>query len=147
MEQSTGLWKFRFAEPADAEAFSRWAGMNPQVDEADLQAALRDKNPTVLFFAAEKDGVVQAFAPIYLQAVLPHLGFNPDTPDKDKLRSLQVLIDGVSALVVQYGVREIVTMSKPEYPIARWAVKHGFEVDERQQYKLDLNKEMEVVEV
>lgn len=136
-------WKFRLAEPSDAEAFSRWSAENPQIDAADLLAGTKEKNPTVLFFVVEKEGVVVSFAPLYLQFALPHLGFNPEADGKDKLTALQMLIDGVSGIAVQYGLREIVTLSKPEYPVARWALKHGFEMDSRQQFKMDLNHTLE----
>lgn len=139
-------WAWRLAEPADAEAFSKWVGENSQIDDADKLAALKANNPTVLWFAVTKDGVVQAFAPVYLQAVAAHLGFNPDADGKDKLRALQMLMDGVSGFMVQYGIREIAVLSKEEYPIAQWALKHDFDLDSRQLLKLDLNKLMAGVE-
>jgi hypothetical protein len=140
-------WKFRIAEPADAEAFSVWSATNPQIDQKDLLKATGTQNPTVVFFAVEKDGVVQAFAPVYLQMVLAHLGFNPEAEGKDKLRALQMLTDGVSAFAIQLGVREIMTLSKAKYPVAQWAVKHDFEIEPRQALILDLNKMMAEIEV
>lgn len=140
-------WKFRLAQASDAEAFSRWSVLNPQVDRADLLAGMKKNNPTVIYFAVEKDGVVQAFAPLYCQMTLAHLGFNPEAEGKDKLRAMQMLIDGVSAFAIQYGVHEITTMSKEDYPVAKWAVKHGFDLDPRQSFKLDLNKTLKLAEV
>ena len=139
-------WRFRLAEPTDAEAFSRWSLENDQVDRADIEAGRRKNNPTVVFFAVEKDGVVQAFAPLYCQMTLAHLGFNPEAEGKDKLRAMQMLIDGVSAFAVQYGVHEITTLSKEEYPVAQWAMKHDFELDSRQLFRLDLNKILKLAE-
>lgn len=136
-------WRFRLAEPADAEAFSRWAAENQQIDPKDLLAGTSKKNPTVLFFAVEKDGVVQSFAPVYLQMMVAHLGFNPDAEGKDRLRAMQMLIDGVSAIAVQYGVREIMTLSKEDYSVAKWATKHGFKLDARQPFVLNLNDTLE----
>ena len=139
-------WKFRLAEPADAEAFIQWRHANPQIDLADTLAAQKKNNPTVVIFAVEKDGVVQAFAPLYAQMVLAHLVFNPDAAGRDKLKAMKALINGVSAFAVQYGVREIVTLSKEEYPVAQWAMKHGFDMEPRQIFKLDLNKVLATVE-
>jgi hypothetical protein len=139
-------WKFRLAEPADAADFSKWAAENTQVDPKDLWAGTKKKNPTVIFYAVEKDGVVVAFAPVYLQLTVAHLGFNPAAEGKDKLRALQMLTDGVSAIGVQYGIREITTLSKEDYPVAQWAIKHGFELEPRQLLKLDMNKVLEVAE-
>ena len=133
-------WKFRLAEPADAEAFSRWAATNPQIDQKDLLAGMGKNNPTVLFFVADHKGVAISFAPVYLSATLAHLAFNPDARASEKMQSLNVLTDGVSALMVQYGVREITTLSKEDYGVAKWAVANGFEKEDRQLFKLDLNK-------
>lgn len=141
-EIATSVWNFRLSTPEDAPAFSRWvsgavaAGL---IDQKDVDAGLRKNNPTVLFYAAEKDGVVVAFAPVYFQFAVPHLGINPDANADDRKRALQVLTDGVSAMAAQFGIREIVLLTKPEYNIAQWGLKHGFDLDSRQTLKLNLN--------
>jgi len=143
----SGQWTFRLAVPEDAEAFARWAAGNPLIDPKDLQTGLKKNNPTILFFAVEKDGVVQAFAPLYCPMILAYLGFNPEATSEDKKQAMQTLLDGVSAFAVQFGIREIITLSKEKYPVAQWALAHGFEIDPRQLLKLDLNKIMESAEV
>ncbi len=80
-------WSFRGAEPADAEAFAKWVEANPQIEPSDIDAAAKKNQPTVLYFTVEKDGVPIAFAPVYLQIALAHLGFNPDADGKDKLEA------------------------------------------------------------
>lgn len=138
-------WKLRLAEPADAEAFTRWTLSNPQIDPKDIEAAKKENNPTVLVFAVENaEGIVVTFAPVYLQAILAHLVFNPDADGKDHLNAMQMLLNGVAAFEVGLGVREIVTLSKAEYGVAKWAVKHGFEVEPRQVFKFDINKVLAV---
>ena len=137
-------WLFRFAEPKDAEAFSKWAAHNTQIDQQDLIAALGTKNPTVIYFAVENpDGKVVLFAPFYCQMTLPFLGFNPEAEPKEKLKAMEVLTDGATAFAVHYGVREITTLSKPEYPVAQWGLKHGFRLEDRQTLTLDINKILE----
>lgn len=140
-------WAFRWAEPTDAEAFARWVTENPQIDWADANASLGVVNPTVMFFVATEDGVPRGFAPIYWSAVLGYLGFDPQSDGKTRLRALQVLKDGVMALLVQYGVREIQTLSEPQYGIAKWALEHGFTQEPRKLFRLDVNKEMGISEV
>jgi hypothetical protein len=135
-------WSFRLAVPEDVPSFAAWAATNNQIDQKDLLAGTGTVNPTVLTFAVEKDGKVVAFAPVFLSAVLSHLGFDPEADGKDKLRALNMLKDGVAGFFVQYGIRQIETMSKPEYAIAQWALSHGFEADSRTLLKLDLNREM-----
>jgi len=135
-------WKFRLAEPADAEAFAHWTTENPQIDPKDAWSGLNRTNPTVLTFVAEHDGKAVAFAPIYLSAVLAHLAFNPEARASEKMQALDVLKDGTMGFLVQYGIREIQTMSEPEYGVAKWALAHGFEQDPRSLFRLDVNKEM-----
>jgi len=136
-------WNFRLAEPRDAEAFAKWSLENRQIDPKDRIAATKAKNPTCLYFAVEKDGVVVAFAPIYAQMILAFLCFNPETTADDRKHALQMLMDGVSAVAVQLGIHEITTLSKERYPVARWALGHGFDLDPRQSLKWDLNKLLE----
>lgn len=140
----SGGWRYRLAVPEDAEAFANWAAHNPQIDSKDLEAGTTKNNPTVITVVAEKDGKAVAFAPIYLSAILAHLGFDPSAEGRDKLRALEMLVDGTMALLVQFGLREICTKSKPGYPVAQWAVKHGFKFDDRQLLVLDLNEQMAV---
>ena len=136
------MWSFRLAQPEDAQAFANWAAHNPQIDSADLEAGMAKTNPTVLTFVAEKDGVPVAFAPVYLTATLAHLAFSPEVEGMDRLRALNVLKDGVAAFMVQHGIMEIQTKTIEGYPVAQWALKHGFEIDGRQTLTLDLNHEM-----
>jgi hypothetical protein len=140
---SEPIWAYRLAQPEDAIAFSTWAAQNPQIEQKDLLATLKANNPTCVFFVATKDGVPISFAPVYCQVALAHLAFNPESDGRDKLKSLEILTDAVDVFAVQHGVREIVTLSKPEYGIAQWAVKHGFDLEERQLFKRNLNPILE----
>ena len=145
MSEPSGDWNFRLAEPRDAAAFTKWSLSNRLIDPADREAGTKKKNPTVVYFAVEHDGVVVSFAPLHCQMVLDFLVFNPDANVKDRKQAMQMLMDGVSAFAVHFGVREIVTMSKEKYPIARWALKNGFKADDRQQLKWNLNEILESV--
>jgi hypothetical protein len=137
--------KFRLAVPTDAEAFSRWVIDNPQIDPKDVEAAQKKNNPTVLYFAVENsDGVVVMFAPFYLQLTLAHLGFNPATDAEERKHAMAAMLDGVIAFGVQYGIREFTTVSQEKYPVARWALAHGFSQEPRQLFKFDVNRVLEV---
>lgn len=140
------VWSFRLAEPADAEAFACWVAENPQIDPADIQAGLKKNNPTAVMFVVEKDGKVVSFAPLYCQMALAHLGFNPEALGSDRLESLNVMLDGVMAFAVQFGVREIVTLTDRKYPIAKWAEFKGFVPDGRQLFKFDINSVLKQAE-
>jgi hypothetical protein len=140
------LWNFRLAEPRDAEAFAKWVTENPQIDPKDVESARKVNSPTVLTFVAEKDGVPIAFAPLHLVALLDHLAFSSDARASEKMQAMDVLKDGVSAFMVQFGIREIHTLSREGYPVAQWALKHGFDLEPRQLLRLDLNKILAAVE-
>lgn len=137
---------FRLATPADAESFAKWAAENPETDQADLRAGMKANNPTAVYFVAEKDGIPVMFASCYAAMHLAYLGINPEARGTDRLRALQTLMDGAEAFAYQFGVREIETLTKPEYGVAKWAAAHGFEKDERSLYRYDINKVLETQE-
>jgi hypothetical protein len=139
MESHSG-WVFRAAEPKDAEAFAAWVAKNPLIEARDVEASAKKNQPTVLYFVAEKDGEPVAFAPVYLQLAVGHLAFNPEAEGRDKLEAMQRMVNGTVAFAVQFGIREIVTKSLPEYGVAKWALKHGFEMDDRNLFVFDINR-------
>ncbi len=139
-------WVFRGAEPTDAEALALWTLQNAQIEARDVDAAAKKNQPTVLYFVVEKDGVPVVSGPVYLQLALAHLIFNPEADGRDKLEAMQRLLSGTVAFAVQFGVREIVTLSQENYPVAKWALKHGFDLEPRQSFKFDINKLLAVAE-
>jgi hypothetical protein len=128
-------YKFRLAEVADAPAFAKWAAENTDIDPSDLEAGMKKNNPTVVTWVVERDGKVILFAPVFCAMQLAHLGFNPDSRASERMGALNVLLRGASAFAAEFGVREITTMTKNGYPLAKWAEAHGFVPDERQQFK------------
>src|ERR1700676_2129427 len=136
------MWNFRLAGPDDSESIAKWVAENPQIDPKDILNGMKKNQPTVLWFVAENNGVTVAAAPVFLSAVLAHLAFNPDARASEKMQAMDVLKDGVTAFMAQFGIRSISTQSNPGYPIAKWALAHDFEMDERNTFVLDLNKQM-----
>lgn len=134
-------WNFRLAQPSDAEAFSKWVAENPQIDPKDIEAAKKSNNPTVLYFVVENpEGEAVLFAPLYLSYTLAHLAFNPESRASEKMKAMQVILDGTVAWAAQFGLREINTLTKKGYGVAEWALAHGFEADPRELFKFDINK-------
>jgi hypothetical protein len=124
---------FRLANEGDAEDFAKWVAENPLTDRRDAISAI--KNPTTLFFVVTKDDVPVAFVPFYQSITIAHLGFNPAMDGKDRLRALEMLLKAVAGFAEVINVREINTLSKTEYPMAAWALKHGFEKDDRELFR------------
>jgi hypothetical protein len=146
MSETSG-WKFRLAAPADAENFAKWVAMNPLIEASDVVAAQKTANPTVIYFAVENpDGVVVTFAPVYVQALISHLGFNPDATPEDRKIALQFGLNGIIEFFALYGIREIVTLSKEGYPVGKWALSHGFDLEPRQLLRLDMHKQAALAE-
>lgn len=139
-------WNFRLAKPEDAESFAKWVTENPLIDRGDIQAGLSQNNPTALVFVAEKDGQAVAFVPVYAQLAIAHLGFQPEARAAEKLKALAVLLDGIAAFAYQMGIRELVTLSKKDYSVAKWAESKGFEPDSREQFKLNLKTYLKIEE-
>jgi hypothetical protein len=141
MSEVTG-WKFRLAVPEDAEAFAKWVNGNPLIAAEDVEASKKENNPTVVYFVAENpDGVAVGFAPVYVQAVISHLAFSPESTAAERKIALQLGLNGIMGFVAQYGIREIAMISKENYPVAKWAVSQGFELEPRQLFRLDMVKQ------
>lgn len=134
-------WNFRLAEPSDAEAFSKWVAGNPDIDPRDIEAAKKSNNPSVLYFVIENpEGKAVMFFPIYLSYMLAHMAFDPESRASEKLKAMQVALDGTVAFAAQFGLREITTLTKRGYGVAEWALAHGFEAEDRELFRFDINK-------
>jgi len=133
-------WTYRLAEPADAAAFVEWRAANPQIDLDDVLRTSKERNPTCLYLVACKDGVPVSFAPLYCQMHLAHLVFSPDARASEKMKALAGLLNFASAIAVQFGVREITTLTRESYPMGQVALRMGFEKDSRELFRFDINK-------
>lgn len=135
-------WEIRFAEPADAPQFAEWIAKNPQIYPDDVESGLKENNPTSLTFVVTHNGKPVWFAPMYAQFCLAHLGVNPESDSDERKFALKYLLAGVTGFALEYGIREITTMTKDEYPVAVVAKRLGFKKDPlgREQFKMDINK-------
>jgi hypothetical protein len=136
-------WTYRGANASDAPVFAEWVQNNPQIDLGDVQRTIKGNNPTCIFLVACCDGKPVAFAPLYAQMHLAHLAFSPDARASEKLKAMQGLLDFATAFAVQFGVREITTLSRDSYAMGQVALHLGFEKDDRNLFRFDINKAME----
>lgn len=134
------VWTYRLAEVSDADAFAEWVRSNPQIDRADVLRTIKGNNPTCVTMVACCDGKPVAFAPLYAQIHLAHLAFSPEARASEKMKALAGLLDFAAAFAVQFGIREITTLTRENYGISKFAVAHGFEKDDRELFRLDINK-------
>lgn len=133
-------WTYRIATADDAGAFAEWVKLNPEIDRADVQRTIKGNNPTCIFLVACYDNQPIAFAPVYCQMHLAHLAFAPEARASQKLRAVAGLLDFATAVAVQFGIREITTLSQESYPMGKVALRAGFEKDNRQLFRFDINK-------
>jgi hypothetical protein len=126
---------YRWAEPSDAEAFSLWSSTNAKIPHKDVVATMSVNNPTCVYFVIEKNGVPLLFAPFYLQMLLGFLAFNPHAGRRDRINALEKMHEVSAGFASNLGIREVVVQTSPEYPVAKWAVKNGFEEEPRTTFK------------
>jgi hypothetical protein len=134
----------RLAGAEDSEPFAKWIAESTQIPVEDVKASLKDNNPTSITLVIEKNGEVVLFAPLYAVARLAFIGFNPEMPGRERLKAMDALKKAAQAFWGMHGVNEIETLTMEGYPVAQWAMKHGFAVEPRQVLKLT-TKEKETV--
>lgn len=127
---------FRFAQPSDAESFIKWATENPKIPKKDILASMKANNPTSVVLVIEKNGEPVLFAPIYCQINLAYLGFNPECEAKDRLKALSALQWVIAGFAFEHGVHEVTVQTSKDYPVGKWALKHGFKEESRQTFTM-----------
>lgn len=132
MSEMTGEITLRIANENDAEPFSRWIAESTQIPFEDVQASLKEFNPTSVTLVIECDGKVLLFAPTYAVALLGFIGFNPEAEPRERVKALEAIKRAAQAFWGMHGVTTIATLSREDYPVAKWAAKHGFELETRQ---------------
>lgn len=131
---------FRFAEADDSRPFAEWVNNNPLIAEEDITASLKANNPTSVTLVIEDESGVKMFASGYCQFHIAHLAYNPETDGKERLRAMAMMQKAIAAFSRLHGINEVTVSTYEDYPVAKWAMKHGFEVEPRQTLKLDARK-------
>jgi hypothetical protein len=133
----------RLAEPEDSPDFACWVAENSQIPQKDLLSATKDKNPTTVVLVVEKNGKRVLFVPVYCQMNIGFLGFNPDASKAEKLLGMEFMEFALCGWAGGHGVNEITVQTAKDYPVARWAIQHDFEPENRQTYKLRVPEVLE----
>ena len=133
-------WSYRLAESSDAEAYTEWVKSNPLIDPDDVRRAIGGSNPACLTLVACLDGKPVAFAPVYPVWHLAHLAFAPDSQADERKQALKGLLEFGCGLAAQQNVREITTLTRSSYSMSAVATRLGFERDDRELFRFDINK-------
>lgn len=122
----------RIANENDAEPFSKWIAESTNIPVEDVKASLKENNPTSITLVIECDGKVLMFFPTYAVALLGFLGFNPEADPRERLKAMEAAKRAAQAFWGMHGVTTIATLSREDYPVAKWALNHGFGLEPRQ---------------
>lgn len=117
----------RLATPTDAAAFSTWIVNNPDILKADIEAVA---NAVTLTLAVDVDDAPELFIPFMFsptEAVLTigFLGFRPGQNRRTKAVALKAMLTYTTRLRDHLGCA-VRVVTKAEYPMGKWALKHGF---------------------
>jgi hypothetical protein len=132
----SGELTVRIADERDSQPFAEWIAKSKQIPADDVKASLKEANPTSVTLVVEQDGEVILFAPFYAIALLGFIGFNPNTGVEQRRQGLEHMKKAAQAFWGMYGITTITTLSREKYPIAHWAMNHGFTVEKRQLFTL-----------
>lgn len=121
------MTNLRWATPDDAEAFASWASANTDIPRGDIDAVADSVCTTLV---TEVDGHAELYIPLMWSKERPlltigFLGFRPGQDPRTKARALKSMLSGVIRLQEHLGC-EVRVVTKAEYPMGKWALKHGF---------------------
>src|SRR5580765_945291 len=134
--------KFRFANPEDAESFSKWACDNADIPARDIESAKKENNPTSTVLVIETDdGEPILYVPAYCAIKLAYLGFNPEANERQRIEAMNLMLTALKGFAANFGIKEIETLSRREYIVAKWAEKHGFKAEDRQLFTAKVSVE------
>lgn len=117
----------RLATPADAEAFAEWAATNNDIPDDDVRAVAESITLTLVI---EVEGARELYIPFIFSATAPlltigYLGFRPGQSHRTKAAALHAMLSATWSLKNHFGC-EVRVVTKAEYPMGKWALKHGF---------------------
>jgi hypothetical protein len=124
----------RLARNEDAETFAQWAVGNPDIPREDIEAAMRENNPTTMVFVVEQEGNPVLYLPFYCLINVAYFGFNPQATEREKIAAMNLMLSAVESFAMAFGIREIQGFSKEGYAMAKWAEHKGFKKEARQAF-------------
>lgn len=124
----------RLAKPEDAPAFVAWALGNPDIPEEDIDAVA---NSTPLTLVVEVNGQAEIYLPLIPAVTLGFLGFRPGQDVRTKSIALNALAVALQDLQRQLKINDAYVFTKAEYPMGKWALKHGFKTKDKTAFTLE----------
>lgn len=132
--------KFKFLEtPEEISQLAEFIGKNPDIPLDDVNG-LKASPSSVVLMVSDDEGKVLLMLPWYPLFVVPFFGFNPEANPRERIKAMNAALPIIEAAAKRFGIAHIAGMTRPEYGIAQWAMKHGFEPDQRQAFVKTLEK-------
>lgn len=123
LNQTDNRIKARWLEPRDFEKFAQWVSSNTDIPRDDTRIL---KYPRTLTMVFESDGAPILFVPITPVYEVGFLGFKPDLDARTKAKALRRVIETLNEVMLETQIPETEVFTRAEYPIGKWATKHGF---------------------
>lgn len=114
----------RVAQQEDIKAFAEWAAGNGDIPAEDIQAVAKAKCPLVL--VVEVDGQPELYIPLLPAMTIAYLGFRPGQSPRVKAKAMQGMLEAIKNVQQSLGIEDTYVFTKAEYPMGKWALKHGF---------------------
>jgi hypothetical protein len=124
----------RLATAEDAPAFVEWAVNNPDIPEADIDAVA---NSIPLTLVVEVDGQAEVYLPLIPAMTLGYLGFRPGQDVRTKAVALNAMAEALQNLQRELKISDAYVFTKAEYPMGKWALKHGFKTKDKTAFTLE----------
>jgi hypothetical protein len=132
--------RYRFLTAADAPILAEWAANNPQIPVEDAKSL--KNHPTCEAIAIEEGGEILLILPFFAVMQIPFFGWNPEADARKRVKAMNFALGVMEKFAVEHHVHGIQGFSRPQYPMAQWSVKHGFQAEDRQAFVKVLPREV-----
>jgi hypothetical protein len=131
--------RYRFLTAEDAPILAKWVAENPDIPLQDKRSL--KNHQTTEAIAIEEDGEILLILPFYALLNIAFFGFNPEADGRKRIKAMNYALEVMEDFAKKFHINAIQGFSNPNYKIAQWSEKHGFELEERQAFVKTLPRE------
>ena len=113
----------RLMRRGDIEQLASWVVDNQDIPAEDKRMIVY---PSTFTICVERNDWPVLFVPLHRTLSIGFLGFNPDADAKDKSYALRAAMQSAKNTCDAMKISEIHVATMPDYPMGKWAMKHGF---------------------
>jgi hypothetical protein len=123
----------RLMQKEDVVMFSEWAVKNFGIPAEDHEAVGKTAGMTLV--VEDESGPIMSM-PVYLANVIGFLNFRPGISHMQRARAMKQMLEGFKALNQTAGIEDSLVFTEPDYPMGKWALKHGFQKTKKSAFLL-----------